>query len=138
VFRTKQENAVSWFQRVPETSLRLIRACGLPPDARIVDVGAGVSRLPDALLAEDFSNITVLDISPAALAKTRERLGGRADSLCFVAVDVTKWRSESSVDFWHDRAVLHFLTDEADRLAYADVLRRVVKPGGWFCRKLEV
>jgi SAM-dependent methyltransferase len=131
VFTTKPEDAVSWFQRVPETSLRLIQACSLPPDARIVDIGAGASRLPDALLAEGFSRITVLDISPVALAKTKERLGDTADGLCFMAVDVTKWQPEPVYDLWHDRAVLHFLTEETDRLAYADVLRRAVKPGGF-------
>jgi SAM-dependent methyltransferase len=131
VFTTKPENAVSWFQPIPETSLRLIRACGLPPDAHIVDIGAGASRLPDALLAEGFSHVTVLDISPAALAKTKERLGGKVVGLCFMVVDVTKWQPERIYDLWHDRAVLHFLTGDADRLAYADVLRRAVKPGGF-------
>jgi SAM-dependent methyltransferase len=131
VFTAKADDSVSWFQRIPETSLRLIRACGLPPDARIVDVGAGASRLPDALLAEDLWNVTVLDISSVALRKTAERLGRKASGLCFVAVDVTKWQPENTFDLWHDRAVLHFLTGDTDRLAYADVLRRVVKPGGF-------
>jgi SAM-dependent methyltransferase len=131
VFSTKPDNMVSWYQHMPETSLRLIRACRLPLDARIVDIGAGASRLPDALLPEGFSNITVLDISPVALTKIRERLVGKAGSLCFVAVDITKWQSIDGFDLWHDRAVLHFLTEGADRLAYANVLRRVVRPGGF-------
>ena len=50
IFATKDEEAVSWFQARPETSLRLIRACGLPKDASILDVGAGCSHLADALL----------------------------------------------------------------------------------------
>jgi len=30
---------------------------------------------------------------------------------------------------WHNRSVLHFLTDAADRAAYVQALRSVVKPG---------
>jgi SAM-dependent methyltransferase len=131
VFATKPDEAVSWFEPVPETSLRLIRSCGLSPDASIIDVGAGTSRLPDALLAEGFSNITVLDISAAALARTKARLGHRADVLRFVVADITKWQPKIAVDLWHDRAMLHFLTEETERMAYANAVRRAVEPGGF-------
>jgi hypothetical protein len=36
-----------------------------------------------------------------------------------------------TVDLWHDRAVLHFLTEPRDRTAHAEALRRVVEPGGF-------
>ena len=68
IFATKDEEAVSWFQVRPETSLRLIHACGLPKDARILDVGAGCSHLPDALVVEGFTNIAVLDIGRGILS----------------------------------------------------------------------
>ena len=55
VFTTKAEDAVSWFQATPGTSLCLIRACSLPKDASILDVEAGASHLPDALLEEGFT-----------------------------------------------------------------------------------
>jgi len=31
---------------------------------------------------------------------------------------------------WHDRALFHFLTDPADRLAYRGLLRQAIEPGG--------
>ena len=131
IFTTKAEEAVSWFQVRPETSLSLIRACGLPKDARILDVGAGASHLPDALLEEGFTDIAVLDISAAALAKTKARLGDRGQAVRFVVADLTAWQPDLTVDLWHDRAVLHFLTEERDRAAYAQALRRAVRPGGF-------
>ncbi|MBQ0821916.1 class I SAM-dependent methyltransferase [Microvirga sp. HBU67558] len=131
IFTTKAGNAVSWFQAIPETSLRLIRTCGLPKDASILDAGAGASHLPDALLAEGFSNITVLDISAAALAKTRARLGDKGQTVRFIVADLAAWKPDLTVDLWHDRAVLHFLTEKRDRAAYADALRRAVRPGGF-------
>ena len=131
IFATKDEEAVSWFQVRPETSLRLIRACGLPKDASILDVGAGCSRLPDALLEEGFTNIAVLDVSAAALAKTKARLGDRGRAVRFIVADLAVWQPDLTVDLWHDRAVLHFLTEERDRAAYAQALRRAVRPGGF-------
>ena len=131
VFTTKAEDAVSWFQATPETSLRLIQACNLPKDASILDVGAGASHLPDALLAEGFSTIAVLDVSDAALAKTRARLGDKGQTVRFIVADLAAWKPDLTVDLWHDRAVLHFLTEERDRAAYADALQRAVRPGGF-------
>ena len=35
-------------------------------------------------------------------------------------------------DLWHDRAVFHFLTAPADRVAYLGNLARALRPGGSF------
>ncbi|MEE1612895.1 class I SAM-dependent methyltransferase [Microvirga sp. CF3016] len=131
IFTTKAEEAVSWYQATPGTSLRLIRACGLPKNASILDVGAGASHLPDALLAEGFSTIAVLDISAAALAQTKARLGDSGRAVRFIVADLAKWHPDLTIDLWHDRAVLHFLTEPQDRAAYADALRRALQPGGF-------
>ena len=45
VYQTKGERDVSWFQEMPTISLDLIRATGVGPDASIVDIGGGASRL---------------------------------------------------------------------------------------------
>ena len=87
VFTNKADEAVSWFQAAPKTSLRLIRACHLPKDGAILDVGAGASRLPDTLLAKGYSNIAVLDVSAAALERTRTRLGDQSRSVRFIVAD---------------------------------------------------
>ena len=45
--------------------------------------------------------------------------------------DITAYRLPANqFDLWHDRAVLHFLTDPADRDAYLANLQRALKPGG--------
>ncbi len=130
VYITKDEDSVSWFQERPETSLALITRGGLPTDARIIDVGAGASRLVDALLAAGYANLTVLDIAPAALDQARARLGHRADGVQWVAADITAWMPPAPFDVWHDRAVFHFLTEAADRAAYRAALEAGVRPGG--------
>ena len=131
VFSSNTEDQVSWFEAVPEASLSLIRACGLARDALILDVGAGASRLPDALLNEGFTNVALLDISAAALEQTRQRLGPLARSVRMIVADVADWRPDVQVDLWHDRAVLHFLAGTHDRAAYAAAVRTAVRSGGF-------
>jgi SAM-dependent methyltransferase len=130
VYQTKGERDVSWFQETPTISLDLILATGVGPDASIIDIGGGASRLVDALLADGFRAVTVLDVSAKALATSRERLGPRAGSVSWIVADVTAWRPDKSYDFWHDRAAFHFLTDPGDRIAYAACVRNTVRPGG--------
>jgi SAM-dependent methyltransferase len=130
VYTTKDENAVSWFQDRPETSLEFIAAAGARPDSAIIDIGGGASRLVDALLDRGYSNLTVLDLSEAALAASRKRIGPRAASVKWVAADVTTWEPVGRYDVWHDRAAFHFLTEENDRQAYVSCLKAALRDGG--------
>lgn len=131
VYTTKGEKEVSWFQDNPAPSLDLIALTGLSEDAAIIDIGGGASRLVDDLLARKFRRLTVLDLSGAALAAARERLGDRGADVQWVIADITEWRPTQTYDLWHDRAAFHFLIDEADQSAYVDRLRKALKPGGY-------
>src|SRR5215510_686074 len=130
VYRAKREDEVSWFQASPTLSLDLIHATGVERSAPIIDVGGGASRLVDALSAEGFANLTVLDVSEAATEKTKVRLGARATGVTWIVADVTTWEPARTYDVWHDRAAFHFLTAPDDRVAYARRTLRAVRPGG--------
>ena len=117
VYSSKAENEVSWFQETPAPSLELIELCRPAGDAAIVDIGGGASRLVDRLLERGFGDLTVLDLSHAALAAARARLGSRAARVQWVAADVTEWVPTRLFEIWHDRAAFHFLTDAANRAA---------------------
>lgn len=131
VYSTKATDAVSWFQPHADRSLRLIEATGLSKEASIIDVGGGASMLVDDLLARNYRNVTVLDISGAALDVAKARLGARADSVTWWEADITTAEVPLRVyDLWHDRAVFHFLTAAEDRRAYVETAMRSVKPGG--------
>jgi SAM-dependent methyltransferase len=131
VYTTKSEKEVSWFQETPAPSLELIALTRLPVDAAIIDIGGGASRLVDDLLAREFRRLTVLDLSGAALAAAKERLGESGAEVQWVIADITKWEPKQTYDLWHDRAAFHFLTDHADQSAYVDRIKRAVKPGGY-------
>lgn len=82
IYEAKDLDEVSWFTPHLETSLRLIEAAGLDPGtAEIIDVGGGRSTLVDDLLDRGYQNLTVLDISAAAIEQTKKRLGGKAASV---------------------------------------------------------
>lgn len=130
VYRTKHEHEVSWFQESADVSLDLIRATGVDPDAAIIDIGGGTSRLIDGLLLAGFRSLSVLDLSEAALATARARLGVHAANVNWVVADVTTWVPQHIYDVWHDRAAFHFLTDPGDRAAYAERVGGAVRPGG--------
>jgi len=130
VFRTKGERDVSWFQERADVSLDMIAAAGVGYEAAIVDIGGGASRLVDALVAHGFADVTVLDISDAALAAARARLGAQAANAKWIVADITQWQPARTYDLWHDRAAFHFLIAAEDRAAYAERVRQAVRPGG--------
>jgi len=131
VYEKKKPEEVSWYRPHLGQSLDFIRSCRLPPDARIVDVGGGASTLVDDLLDEGYRNLAVIDLAAAALDAARTRLGDRAGAVDWIVGDVTTpLLPADSVDFWHDRAVFHFLTDDASRGAYLAQVVRSVRPGG--------
>lgn len=130
IYRTKGEREVSWFQEAPTISLALIQAAAPAHDSAIIDIGGGASRLVDALLDEGYADVTVLDVSEAALAAAKGRLGNAAAGATWVVADVVDWKPKRRYDLWHDRAAFHFLTDAVDRRAYVVCLTEAVRPGG--------
>lgn len=131
VYRTKGPDQVSWFQAEARLSAALITAALPSRSANIVDIGAGASTLVDGLLRAGYVNLTVADISHAALEVSQRRLGALGTGVTWRAADVlTAAFPAHAFDLWHDRAVFHFLTDENDRARYVTQVRRAVKPGG--------
>jgi hypothetical protein len=61
---------VSWFQPTPSVSLELVDALDPERDAPAIDVGGGGSLVADELIARGFTDVTVLDVSQAALTAT--------------------------------------------------------------------
>lgn len=131
VYASKASDAVSWFQEHADLSLDLIKATGAGKNAAIIDVGGGASTLVDDLLAGGYSDLTVLDLSGAALQAARHRLGEKEKLVRWIEADVTQADlPDNRYDIWHDRAVFHFLTSPEDRAAYVQTVFRSVRPGG--------
>ncbi len=131
VYTTRDVAHTSWFRPHLDESLRLIDALDLPKDAPIIDVGGGRATLVDDLLAREFDDVSVLDLSAAALAEARERLGARGDAVRWLVADVTLAAlPRAHYGLWHDRAVFHFLIDADDRARYVANAARSVRAHG--------
>ena len=131
VYATKSVDQVSWYREHLDTSLKMILRTGVEKDAAIIDVGGGGSTLADDLLDNGFADVSVLDISETAIAKSKERLGNRSERIDWIEADITDVvLPEDHFDVWHDRAVFHFLTDAEDRRKYVDLVTRSLKVGG--------
>ncbi len=130
VYDKRDAAELSWFQDHPEVSLALIAEAGLERDARIIDVGAGASRLLDALLNLGYANLSVLDISEAAILAVQQRLRHRRDDIEWLTGDVTAFAFTGTYDLWHDRAVFHFLTKPEQQRDYVQNLDTALAPDG--------
>lgn len=131
IYQTKSINEVSWFQSKPETSLDFVEKFNLSKTAKIIDVGGGDSFFVDYLLELGFQNITVLDISEAAIDRAKIRLGEKATLVTWIVEDVANFQLTEKYDFWHDRATFHFLTDEEDVEKYVDTVSKYVESEGF-------
>jgi len=131
VYTTKAPDAVSWYQPHLARSLELIARAAPDSAAAIIDVGGGESTLVDDLLDRGYRDVTVLDISEAAIEVAKQRLGERARAVSWLAADITEVAlPERRYDVWHDRAVFHFLTEASQRVAYVRQVKRAMRPQG--------
>ena len=122
VYEDKAPTAVSWYQPTPKPSLLALTRVGAMSTSSFIDVGGGASNLVDALLAQGWQDVTVLDIAAPALDAAKSRLGPLAGKVDWVAADITEWEPHRKFDVWHDRAVFHFLTEQQQREAYLRAL----------------
>lgn len=132
VYRQKDARSVSWFRMHLEDSLALLEQAGLDAGSQLIDVGGGASTLVDDLLDRGVARVCVLDLSAAALSVAQARLGARAAAVDWRVGDITTQQLPAAAfTHWHDRAVLHFLTDAAATAAYARQARQALQPGGY-------
>jgi SAM-dependent methyltransferase len=131
VYTTKPHDQVSWYREHLDNSLKMILQTGVGRDAAIIDIGGGSSTLVDDLLDNGFADVSVLDISGAAIDKSKERLGERSGRVAWFEADVTEVTLPGDhYSVWHDRAVFHFLIDADDRRKYVELVMRSLKAGG--------
>jgi SAM-dependent methyltransferase len=128
-YRDRGVSGVSWFQSEPTLSLDLIERLDIAPEAEVIDIGGGASSLVDRLVERGFTDVSVLDLSEAALNAGRQRVGGAA-GVKWLHEDLLSWHPSRRYGLWHDRAVFHFLTEAADRDRYLGNLRSGLEPGG--------
>jgi SAM-dependent methyltransferase len=133
IYSQRSADSLSWYQEHAGTSLRLIAETQLEGSAPIIDVGGGASTLVDGLLAAGYTNLTVLDLSAAALDVSKRRLGPEAArAVTWIEADILDAVFPGEAyELWHDRAIFHFLTSRDERQRYVRTMLHAVRHGGW-------
>lgn len=131
VYLTKDTTRVGWFQQKPIISLNFFDFLEIPKTAKVLDAGGGDSLLVDYLLDLGYREITVLDISAAAIQNAQIRLGGISDGIQWIVDDLAKCQLKEKYDVWHDRAVFHFLRESEELQHYINLVSQAVIPGGF-------
>ena len=126
IYQTKQPNEVSWTEEKPSASLDLIHSFNPSKSAKIIDIGGGDSYLVDYLLAEGFSDISVLDISESAIERAKKRLGKKSNQITWIVQDVLDFKPKEKYTIWHDRAAFHFQTEEKSINSYLNLVSNAV------------
>ncbi len=129
-YRDSGPEELSWTEAAPHLSLELIEEAALPLDAAIVDVGGGASALAAELLRRGHTDMTVVDIAPEALERARAEIGRAVEEVTWIEADIRAHDFGRRFDLWHDRALFHFMVDDADRDSYLAALDSSLRPGG--------
>jgi SAM-dependent methyltransferase len=131
VFASKEDKALGWYEADVRQTLRFLDRIPGGPSGTAFLPGAGTSQLVDELASRGMA-LVLNDISDEALGRLKGRFGNGGEGLIWICHDISKPLPTSTpqVDLWADRAVLHFLLDEADIDGYFRNLRTVLKPGG--------
>lgn len=131
LYTTKDHNKISWHQEQSTVSLNWILKYANKDDI-IIDVGAGVSVLVDNLLAQGYRQLSLLEISTKAIQTMKIRLKNHLDCVQFYNENILDFQTITRFDFWHDRAVFHFLTNENEQQTYITKLKQHLNSGGYF------
>lgn len=131
VFASKEDRELGWYEEDVRQTLRFLDMIPGGPSGSAFLPGAGTSRLVDELVSRGVS-LVLNDISDEALARLKDRIGNRGEKLRWMCHDISKPvpADTPQVELWIDRAVLHFLLEEADIDGYFRNLRAVLEPGG--------
>ncbi len=130
IYLTKELKDVSWFQPTPETSLEFFKQFNMPTTAKVIDIGGGDSFLVDHLLNLGYQDISVLDISGAAIDRAKQRLGDKAQNVKWIVADVVTFKPTEKYDIWHDRAAFHFLTGQQEISNYLETAEQNINSTG--------
>lgn len=133
-YTNKEISKLGWYQDTSSPSLDIVESLNLNKEDQILIVGCGATTFVDSLLSMNYTNIVASDISEAAINILKDRLGEDEKSVTWIVDDLanpSKLKNLSGVSVWHDRAVLHFLTESIQQEQYLNLLNKVVKVGGY-------
>ena len=131
VYQPKNFDSVSWYTPHLKTSLSIINELKPDKTKSLIDIGGGESTLLDDLILQGHLDLSLIDISTSAVSFLKNRLVEHSHKIKWHTGDITEYSFlDEQFDFWHDRAVFHFLTKAESRQRYTELLSKSIKKGG--------
>lgn len=119
-------NAEAYAERKPPVTGRLTAFLGgLPPGAKVLELGCGAGYHAEAMLAAGF-DVHATDGSPELAAEASRRIGRPVATMLFHELDAV----EAYDGVWAYACLLHVPRD--DLAGILKRVRRALKPGGMF------
>lgn len=131
IFVNTEDSQLGWYEKTASQTLELLNQIPEWEKSTIFLPGAGTSILIEELLSKG-AKLILNDISIEALNRVKDRLNGAAKGIDWLCQDIAQpiQGTMPDVDIWIDRAVLHFLTDEADIEGYFENVKSTLKADG--------
>jgi len=132
IFHQTDEKKLGWHEHDYIQTLKFLDLIPGWGNSKVFVPGVGTSGLIDVLL-EAGAKLVLNDISSEAIEIAKARYIDKTDNIRWLCQDISKALPEdiSDIDIWIDRAVLHFLVDDASVEAYFSNVHAAVKPGGY-------
>ena len=129
--KSEDDSRLGWYERNSDQILGYLERLDLAIPSTIVLAGAGTSMLPGDLLLRGH-RLIINDVSELALDTLKRRIGPNSRA-SWINTDLGRPVTAAlpPLDLWIDRAVLHFLVEDADRRQYFSTLQEAVRPGGY-------
>jgi hypothetical protein len=130
IFSAKADPELGWYEEDVSQTLKFLDPILPTQSITIFLPGAGTSVLVDELMTRGH-RLILNDVSDEALHKLRKRIGANS-GLTWLDHDISKPLPDNlpPADIWVDRAVLHFLVEEADIQGYFANLQTALCHGG--------
>ena len=131
VFSGSKDEELGWYEKDVSRTMGLLEQVPYWRKSVIFLPGAGTSLLIEELLSQG-GGLVLNDISGAALNRVRNRLAGKS-GIVWLCQDISRplHAAHPAIGVWIDRAVLHFLNEEADIAGYFGNVRSALKAGGY-------
>ncbi|HWP84859.1 MAG TPA: class I SAM-dependent methyltransferase [Terriglobia bacterium] len=126
-FTSRVENYVKYRPHYPRAILQMLATeCGLTPESRIADVGAGPGQLAELFL-ENGNLVYAIEPNPAMREAAEQALAGYPNARILAGTAEATPLPDHSVDFVTAGQAFHWF----DRARARSEFARILKPAGW-------